>query len=131
MKADIRIVCKNDAVFTGVHYFIRSQFEAIRQGKEYKPFGDKKGRLILRKLADMRIQLLDFIIRMNKNFGEYIHDGSITLDIDFPEKKGGNVILHCSGTKEQIDEWTNKSLKDRAALKLMRSRFDIEVVKHD
>jgi hypothetical protein len=89
------------------------EWELERRGKA---FGSMEFRQMLSNLTN----------NFQKEFYIPIKEGRMVLD--FVNKDvGGDIVIRCEGTKEELDDWFKIGLKDKATMLLVRKWIKVRV----
>lgn len=117
-KADLIIDCKDNTTYMMVSYYFFKAFSGeivIPDGQTEAGFMAR----VKRTRAELWAKLQTGLFKFSKTFKEPIAESRITLTTDVRDK-GGVVVIHMTGTPEELKEWTRINLFNRSALKSLK-----------
>ena len=123
IKANFVIECKDNLTYSLMLFKFTKRFNSVFSGVPYMK--DSQEYLMERRGTAFGI-LNNLLHKFEKDFSDPIRQGRMTLD--FVNKNvGGDLVIHCIGTPQEIEEWTKITLREKASMLLVRKWLNVRV----
>ena len=129
VKGNFMIECKDNLTYSLMLYKFTKRFNSVFSGVPYVKDAqewqlERRGKAF--GSVDFRQMLNNLLHKFEKEYTTPIKEGRMVLDFQNTDS-GGNILIKCEGTQEELDDWFKISLRDKATMLLVRKWIAVKV----